>query len=488
MSSIRYLEFDSTYRDRVTYPTPSTFVVEMSQSGLGTPLTAKDPICNASPILVWNNTFAQGFFTNTIVNITVSPVALPSTQGNTTFMITTAGPPDNLRQIRNFYVGSTLGITVGGITTVRRIVEYLPINLATALITIDSALPDSLIGVAGFHIDNPTPIPTNTPNSEIKVYVPGSNNNSSLFRSQTFGLGGDNYYIGYYLQNTDTGTVRLITAFDGATRLATLESATPGGEDWAQGGINFVIRKDLPTVFNGTTTVVPSQINLGVAASTTDNIYVGSFLRIPQVGLPTSPVTPPYNQERKIVAYDGVTRIATVSPSFTGLAPLAPIVVELEQFTRDNATQFNFTGSLVTGDEKATYEVELLNLILPNTTLASGRGGRAIFYPYLYVELQALSTSSYQTRNILYSNNPNSVRMLFRAVVDDTPIPVISPFIKIDGDGMVHTITVKPNDTFRFSVYHTNGELFETVIEDTVSPTAPNPLAQISACFAFRKV
>ena len=163
--------------------------------------------------------------------------------------------------------------------------------------------------------------------------------------------------------------------------------------------------------------------------------------------------------------------------------------MELELFTRDNATPFNFTGSLITGDEtSATYEVELLNLVLPNTTLASGRGGRAVFYPYLYVELQPVSSGAFQTRNIIYSNNPNSVKMLFRAVVDDTPIPVISPFVKIDGDGMVHTVKIRPNDSFRFSVYHANGDLFQTVIEDTYSPTAPNPLCQISACFAFRKV
>jgi hypothetical protein len=78
--------------------------------------------------------------------------------------------------------------------------------------------------------------------------------------------------------------------------------------------------------------------------------------------------------------------------------------------------------------------------------------------------------------------------MLFRAIVDDTPIPAISPFIKIDGDGMAHTIRIKPNDTFRFSVYHANGELFKTVIEDFDSPKEPNPLAQISACFSFKKV
>ena len=31
--SVRYLEIDSTYRDRVSYPAPASFIVQMAQSG-----------------------------------------------------------------------------------------------------------------------------------------------------------------------------------------------------------------------------------------------------------------------------------------------------------------------------------------------------------------------------------------------------------------------------------------------------------------------
>ena len=33
MSTTRYLEFDSTYRDRNQYPNPSNFLIEISQTG-----------------------------------------------------------------------------------------------------------------------------------------------------------------------------------------------------------------------------------------------------------------------------------------------------------------------------------------------------------------------------------------------------------------------------------------------------------------------
>jgi hypothetical protein len=53
---------------------------------------------------------------------------------------------------------------------------------------------------------------------------------------------------------------------------------------------------------------------------------------------------------------------------------------------------------------------------------------------------------------------------------------------------MVHTLKFKPNDSFKFGVYHADGQLFMTEKQDTVSPQLPDPLVQISACFAFKRV
>ena len=138
--------------------------------------------------------------------------------------------------------------------------------------------------------------------------------------------------------------------------------------------------------------------------------------------------------------------------------------------------------------EAVNYEVELINLILPNSLLISARGGRPIFYPYLYVELQQVSSGTSVSKNVIYSNNPHSFKMMFRAVVDDTTATVSSPFIKIDGDSMTHVVKFKPNDAFKFSVYHSNGEPFVSEVEDQYSPTEPNPLCQISACFSFKRL
>ena len=71
------------------------------------------------------------------------------------------------------------------------------------------------------------------------------------------------------------------------------------------------------------------------------------------------------------------------------------------------------------------YEISLLNLVLPNTTLVSGFGGRIAFYPYVYVELENVSASSGRNQGIIYSNNPNAIKALFRAAIKDVPNPVV---------------------------------------------------------------
>lgn len=501
MSSTRYIEFDSTYRDRKLYPLASDFVVEMAQSGQSDKISSRDPVSDASPILIWNTNFISGIgYSNVITSLQINTYSAPNTsQGNNVYMLYSA--TGQLRQVKNFYVGACIQRDRTGASpipgplsapgTTARILEYNPINLNYGLVTLDTTNISS--GLTGYFIYDPTPISTTTANSEIKIFIPGSNRNlSQNQKTEHFGLGGDNYYVGYYLQNTDTGEAVKIKSFDSLTRLATLETNTVG--EWYNGAVgkNFAIRKTLPIERGQINTVVSTSEFIIPVPSNSDQ--VGNFLRLlPLTSGPTtqySPYTPPYTEERRIQIYEQIsltTARIKVFPPFSALS-VNDDYFEIEQFSRDNYNPFIYTGSLVSSQETVCYEVELLNLILPNALLISGRGGRPIFYPYIYVELQQVSSAGSTSKNIIYSNNPNSGKMLFRAVVDDTPIPVISPFIKIDGDGMIHVIKFKPNDTFRFAVFHSNGESFETSYSEQFSPTTPNPLTQISACFAFKRV
>lgn len=563
----RYLEFDSTYRDRKMWPLPSQFEILISQTGQNNRYNAKDPVSNASPIFTWNNSFQETTASNTtgaVITVTAAS-GTPSESGETTFQITAAA--GILRQPKNFYVGCTLSILSGGVTYSRRILHYEYLGGGppqVAIVTLNSALPDALVGLTAFFITNPTPLATSSASpAVIKLFIP-----SGSFI--------DNFYYGYYVESlgptVDNQVARLITAYDGVNRLATLESNTPG--DWRailNANNNFVIRKELPAVSNASiptlTTLGTSAVNdvkVSLASSTSASLdLINSYIRMMTPYPTTAPgfttAVAPYSEQNRIVnyladsgtftaaaatsftfsasassvdnyykgcfiitnvpevyeilTYTGATRTGTVSSAFvtafpvtaswvirtisldepftTSPSPGPPTanVYELEIFTRDNSVPFTFTGTLVSSQETVCYEVELLNLILPNITLVSGRGGRSAFYPYMYVELQQISApSAGGNKGIIYSNNPNAYRMLYRVPMDDTSAPLVSTFIKVDGDGMVHTIKFRPNDSFKFAVYHASGELFQTEMSDFYAPTAPNPLVQISACFSFKKV
>ena len=177
-----------------------------------------------------------------------------------------------------------------------------------------------------------------------------------------------------------------------------------------------------------------------------------------------------------------------VTESFPFTLTSDPQRFVLLPFTYDNLNPFVYTGSLVSQQELVCYEVQLLNLILPNVVLGTASGSLISFYPYIYVALQNVTAAGSGLNNIIYSNNPNSTRVLFRCPIKDVPNPVNSTFIKIDGSGMVQTIKFRPNDTLFFGVYLPNGEVFTTILDETVNPELPNPIIQISACFSIKRL
>ena len=162
-------------------------------------------------------------------------------------------------------------------------------------------------------------------------------------------------------------------------------------------------------------------------------------------------------------------------------------------YTYDNLFPF-INASSHSVNAQQWYDLELLNLILPNQILDSGFGSLISFYQYVYVEIENNNGSGTSGSNNIVSNNPNAVGMTFRATIDDVPNPVNSTFIKIDGDGMTQTVRFDPQDNLKFSVYLSTGsnpnerELFKVLPVENFSPKPPNPLIQISAMFSIKKV
>lgn len=154
---------------------------------------------------------------------------------------------------------------------------------------------------------------------------------------------------------------------------------------------------------------------------------------------------------------------------------------------RDQYTPLNYTGSTVSQDQLVCYEVELLNLILPNLELSTTKVLTS-FYPYLFVEFANMSTSLSRNVNAIYTNNQYGQSALFAVPISDVNSPETSQFLNLDNSKSIQTIKFKPNDTFHFRVFLTNGETFTPFLKDTIPPLSPNPLVQISAIFSVRRM
>ena len=310
-------------------------------------------------------------------------------------------------------------------------------------------------------------------------------------------LSTDNVYNGYFI-TTAAGNTYQIATYVGATRTATI--TTTFNSEAINSGVYF---RDV-ILTSPYTSNVPSPTTLqnsvgtgstavfGSNAATTDGFYNNYYL-----------ITK--TNRYLITGYVGATKTATVSgslnseamgstvyfaPPTTGTYPYVSTVaqlnslIEILQFSTDNFVPLSYNGSMGSMEQEVCYEIKLKNLILPNIPLNVGQGGKVVFYPYVYVEFTPLSAPY---KNAIYSNNPNSTKVLFRVIVSDMTDEIISPFVKLKADDMVQTIKFKPNENFRFSVTLPDGEVFNVDATENYSPSLPNSLMQLSAIFEIKR-
>lgn len=550
MSNTRYLEITSRYRDRTEYPQPANFVAEISQTGQQPREYAKDPVCDSAPLLYWNNSFQETTASSSSqTDLAVSTIA---TSDRTILQITaTSGGIRQVNNFYNGAILSIsvnsvvvqrriikytfLSLTDAIITLDSALPDGGAIN--TGIITNPSTPSDTTTAnsVIKFFIPTGSDIDNYYNNyiidlvdssgaiadTNVIISYDGTTRLATLATSTTLGvnwLNTSNLNFVIRKASTETGTLRTVSSDGTVLNLAItsilsnniyqssyirmLEPVPTGSPGFSTEVAPYAEeRRIIKYIGESGTFAVASGAGVNTftfsnSASSVDNYYVGAFIN-------TGALT------GQVATYTGSTRSGTLTANWGGGGVSAgdtwtiqsaflqsafstnPVVTgadtyEIEMFSRDNWTPFAYNGSLVSSQEAVCYELELINLILPNSTLVTG--GRVAFYPYLYVELENISSSTSRTSTLIYSNNPNSNKMLFRAAIDDTPTPLISPYIKIDGDGMVQTVKFKPNDSFRFSVRLPNGSVFETVASDTSAPHEPNPLVQISALFSMKKL
>jgi hypothetical protein len=449
MTLKKYIEMTSSSRDRTKYLKAGEFEV-YTQSGNKDKFSAIDPVSDAAPIALLNNAFDILTPATTISGTVVRTTNVGYTSSPTKLVVLFTA--NQVSTVLNYYTGAILVWNDGADKPFKRITDYSYLDSNRGIFTLESAYSAT--------IKNGDTVTITNPSDSSFIYIPSG---SSI----------DNYYVNYYLHDETIGEYSLISYYDSTTKLAQLSSAFSGA--WAITD-RYCIRKNKPSEVNTLSSSTTSSFVLPAASNSLDNFYKGDFIRI------TSGTQ--INQIRRIITFTGSTLTGTVYPAFA-LAPGAA-TYEILQFTRDNVFPLNYTGSNI--QEMDSYEIDLINVILPNKVLNSICGGKITQLPYVYVEFGNVNSTGSGQRGLIYSNNPNSVKMLFRATMDDTTNICNAPFIKIDGDKMTQSIRFKPNDNLKFSIRLPNGDIFDTIDSEQYSPLPPNPNIQISALFEIKSV
>jgi len=522
MSNKRYLEFNSVYRNRNIWPNPGEFEMPISQSGRGTIVDAINPVSNSVPLLSWTSnlllkTTAVGYTPNIppsppvppTINFIIDNIQNISNTNSPTVIIAKLEVPvggGSFQQLTNYYIGlvletDVLPIPQAGVQNPikRRIVSYNYLYNSTiagtnydfAEFIIESSFPDTVIPGYYLSINDPTDV---TDPSNPYFFIPSG----SVF---------PNAYIDYILYNESLNQYRKIKSYDETTHLLSLITSDSIIATNSSGPVtgwlvtnNYSLRNNIPVLpvlsgTNPTITGVPtiSTIDITPTTSTSKNYYKNYTVRI----LGTN-INRKYNYINNLVDNypDNISKVIVESTFITPdtqlrifppyiSAPAVNSLVEILPFSYDGFNPFSYTGSLISQQQMVCYEIELINLILPNETLDTGEGGLIAFYPYVYVEISNVSAPGGHLKDIIYSNNPNANYALFRCPVNDIQPPLKSKFIKLDSDGSVKTVKFKPNDNLYFRVFLQTGQLFKTVKSDLPPPYPINYDIQISAMISM---
>lgn len=427
----KFIDIDSTYRNREQYPNPGDFVVKATTTticGTVNGVTAQDPVLNGFPLISFKGDIitTSSSFAGGIQNKPILPAPTDPTTNYRGALLT----------------NTTLSQSV--------YIEAYDLITRTAYLGTEGFAPTFQTSDTFTIVD---------PSTSSRIFI---NNGSTL----------DNAYVGYYLYDVTINELRPIVEYDGI--VSTLVVDPPFSGAWNVTD-SYEIRKD-PYVFMKDVTYYISNYNISIQ-NPPNNELIGKYVRITEQGSPL------FNTVRRIVAYDTNTDVATITPSYQVSVPITdPTAYEILPMSYDNCYFIN--GLSACRLERGYYEIELQSLILPNQTILTGYGGRLVSYPYVYIEFGNLSNG---VQNILVSNNPHSSRVLFKVPIYDIQPRINSNFLKIDKTNMPQSIFFNPYEDYYFKIVMSNGDPY-IIKADNMSPLPPNPELQVSVTFKVTKL
>jgi len=155
--------------------------------------------------------------------------------------------------------------------------------------------------------------------------------------------------------------------------------------------------------------------------------------------------------------------------------------------TKNNDAKIIMSQQLV-GDmyEKNKVSISLTNIVLPNSLLSCSKGGYVTEYPFVYV---LISSNSMNSSSNTLSNNPNITGQRFKVLIDNYVDDITTKFVVLRPSSLDATIYCNFSfvDEITFEVRMPDGQLFETIEQDSTSPHEPKKDIQISATFVIEK-
>ena len=461
-----YLSFESQFRNRNLWPLPGEFEILVTQPGTQFEvLNTKDPVSLATPRIAWTGNLFD--ITNPGQSFVPCNVATGTELGSllTLTVIPIQAPIGTLQHQYNYYNRALLKNHAK--TKQARIKEFTYLGIGAILEYGLLKTEDDIDLVNGDMIEIMEASSFEVPLNGL-LFVP----------TGTFL---DDDFFDYYICNESLGSSRKVSNYDMETSTINIKvDVIPLFPVWLTSH-NFSIRAELPNYSGipgaGTTDKV---INL-TGGSSIQNNYIGSFARVLATLYQPTFSNAAETEIRRIIAYDSVTKLATVEPAFsqdpTGLT------VEVLDFSYDNAQGYIYTGPLTV--DSTPYAIRLLHLVIPNQVIQGPVGGKLSLYPYVNVEL---STVDITNQYLIMTNNPTANKVMFKVAIDNIVELDNTTFINCTSNDMIQVIRFNTNINYRLKITLPNGQIFNPVRKDTTSPSPSDLLIQVSALFEISKV
>lgn len=436
----KYIDIYSGNRNRTEWNLPAEFdIVFSSTSKQVTGPTAIDSVSLAAPTISWTgmlfNTTSPGAGSITVTT-------LPATfLGNATslqrLIVTGAG----LQRRDNYYRNAVLKHATKPLFAIITSFTWLHDNVYE--IEIDK--PVNVDYSTSFIINDPSDFQNTL---KIFIFIPSGSTSPDS-------------YVYWQITNETLDQDHTIVSYKNG--IACVENCT----GWLATH-NFTLR-EIPnnekfTIMAGSTT---SELLTDLPGRDVD-YYTGDFVRILKP-IYDSSNTAPFEEIRRVIAYDGVT--TTLESAFS--ANVSGLFGEYFYFSNENFIPILFK------QERANpiYSISLLRLIIPNKPIIEG--GRVCDQSYFYVELSDPNSS---LTHVIDSNNPSSFTSIFTCIVPNIPEKNRTKFIVTSGE---ETVNIPINLTsLHFKITSpTSGQVLQFTEQDTTSPFKPNPDLQIRALF-----